>query len=277
MNKIKTEKSINSMSFEQRAYELSEIWDDDWFANEDFERFEFILSLLNKDIKSILDVGCGNGLFINKLMNNLHTYKDLKKVSVVDRSYTALNKVREDVEKKQSDIISLPYPDSSFEVVTCLEVLEHLPIEVYLKALEEISRVAKSTIIIAVPFEEDLKSALVSCGKCQTSYNPDFHMRAFDKQKISNLFNSKYFKVKSIGYVGLSLKLPIFARRLKSKVFSKKIPAYAICPVCGFNINEKLSHMKRERVNITSNAISLIRKFFPKKPRWIVAVYEKLN
>lgn len=277
MNKLKKDKSINAMSFEQKAYELSEIWDDDWFTNEDLERFKFILSLIDKDIESILDVGCGNGLFINQLMNDIQGYKALKKVSVVDRSYTALNKVREGVEKKQSDISTLPFADCTFDVVTCLEVIEHLPIETYINGLEEIFRVAKSAIIIAVPFEEDLKSSLVTCSNCQTSYNPDFHMRSFDKQKISNLFNEKNVKLKSIGYVGSTPKIPIFARRLKNKFFSKQIPAYAICPVCGFNTNEKLSDMKSDRINISTNTISLLRKFFPKKPRWIVAVYEKLN
>lgn len=51
-----------------------------------------------------------------------------------------------------SDIISIPVPGASFDVVLCTEVLEHVPYP--LKALEELARVLKpgGQLIVTAPF-----------------------------------------------------------------------------------------------------------------------------
>lgn len=43
------------------------------------------------------------------------------------------------------------FPDNSFEVVACYELLEHLQYENFYKALSEIFRVSKSYAILSLP------------------------------------------------------------------------------------------------------------------------------
>ncbi len=48
----------------------------------------------------------------------------------------------------------LPFPDDHFDVVTCMEVLEHVPDEVLVSGLAELRRVCAGQLIMSVPFEE---------------------------------------------------------------------------------------------------------------------------
>jgi cyclopropane fatty-acyl-phospholipid synthase-like methyltransferase len=49
----------------------------------------------------------------------------------------------------------LPFPDSSFEAVTSLDVLEHLPPETRADHLAELSRVAANTVVVSFPLGTD--------------------------------------------------------------------------------------------------------------------------
>jgi len=51
-----------------------------------------------------------------------------------------------------SDIRELSFDDSSYDVVLCSQVLEHLPWEDVNKALQELYRVSKRKVIISVPY-----------------------------------------------------------------------------------------------------------------------------
>ena len=48
-------------------------------------------------------------------------------------------------------LLELPCDDESFNVVTCYEVLEHLPYKDVSKALSEIYRVSNSHVILSIP------------------------------------------------------------------------------------------------------------------------------
>lgn len=50
-----------------------------------------------------------------------------------------------------ADVRKLPFPDASFDVVCAFEILEHLPFEETEKAIKEIARVAKRTVLVSVP------------------------------------------------------------------------------------------------------------------------------
>jgi 2-polyprenyl-3-methyl-5-hydroxy-6-metoxy-1,4-benzoquinol methylase len=51
-------------------------------------------------------------------------------------------------------IFRLPYPDASFDTVLCMEVLEHLETIEFPKALHELRRVCRGTLVMTVPYEE---------------------------------------------------------------------------------------------------------------------------
>lgn len=105
---------------------------------------------LIKPGSSVLDVGCGDGLFL-KLVN-----QQKKTTGVgVDLSENAIKKALEDNNQSikfhvfDLDSGKLPFEDNAFDEVVALDVLEHSlePTEF----LKEMSRVSKCRLIIGVP------------------------------------------------------------------------------------------------------------------------------
>ena len=74
---------------------------------------------------------------------------------------------------EKADLCEQPYPDKSFDVVTLLEVLEHIPnVE---KAIASAVRMAKSYVVVTVPSKED--------------DNPE-HIHLLTKDKLTSYFNA---------------------------------------------------------------------------------------
>lgn len=130
------------MTIESQAYEIDGIWDSEFMTAADHERIATTIQLLPSDISTLLDVGCGNGLFLNQLATQTRHFDRL---CGVDRSQSALHQVRTETRTAPAD--QLPFLDAEFDIVTCLEVIEHLSLEVYSPTLAELARVAKKYIV----------------------------------------------------------------------------------------------------------------------------------
>lgn len=104
---------------------------------------EIINLLKNKNIKNILDVGCGAKTY-KKLFDGID-YKGID-VKVSGR------KEKEKSPDEYFDGVNIPEDDNKYSLILCTEVLEHC-VEPE-KLLMEIKRVAKSNgyILITVPF-----------------------------------------------------------------------------------------------------------------------------
>ena len=76
-----------------------------------------------------------------------------------------------------ADVHHLPFPDDSFDLVLCLEVLEHLPDSAL--GLQELLRVARDYVLVSVPHEPFFRGANFLRGK---------HLRAFgnDPEHLHN-------------------------------------------------------------------------------------------
>lgn len=107
---------------------------------------------LAKPIKpaTILDAGCGEGFTIIKLIQAGIG----EKIEGVENSKIAISlskKVNPQLAIKYGSIYSLPYKDSSFDLVICTEVLEHL--DDPQKGLKELIRVSNKNLLLTVPNE----------------------------------------------------------------------------------------------------------------------------
>jgi len=261
------------MDIEEEYYEIEDFWKEENISPLDIERIKTVSNFIPIDVDSILDIGCGNGIFLNYLLDN----KKYSRLHGVDRSETALKYVR--TQKTKSNINLLPFLDNDFDLVTAMEVIEHLPIEFYEMALQEISRISKKYIIISVPNNQILENTLIECESCKSKFNPDYHLRTYDETKMTNLLNNYGFKCINLEFIGEYNKL-IFISKLSSSFAKKKnyfinsIP----CPVCGYLI-EGQKQITSERNIITKNAVikNVFRKLWPKQINylWIVGVYEK--
>lgn len=117
-----------------------------------FKRFEDdLISLLAPlDPKKILDAGCGEGFTLSRF----YELKIGKSLEGIDYSSDAIKigkQVHPHLNIKRGDIYSLVYKDNFFDLVTCMEVLEHL--ENPEKALKEVERVSSKYVLLTVPNE----------------------------------------------------------------------------------------------------------------------------
>ena len=101
--------------------------------------------------KSVLDAGCGEGFVVDALKRRLPEVK----FTGVDHSNAAIAYAKEHFSDsgffRSGNLYKLPFSDRSFDTVLCLEVLEHL--DDPSKALQELQRVSRGSVIIAVPLE----------------------------------------------------------------------------------------------------------------------------
>lgn len=88
--------------------------------------------------RHVLEVGTGNGLVRYALEKNG------VKVTTLDID----EKLNPDI---FASVLSIPVENDSFDASLCCQVLEHLPYENFVPALQEIRRVVKSHLVLSLP------------------------------------------------------------------------------------------------------------------------------
>lgn len=113
------------------------------------KRFEVIDKLLQGTNSLLLDIGCNGGLFTSKIVS--HSGKESVVAMDVDWGSVLHAKQTYSIPTLVADGCYLPFKDESFDLVTCLEVLEHVPEPG--RILKESSRCLKQggCLIILVP------------------------------------------------------------------------------------------------------------------------------
>lgn len=136
---------------------------------------------------TLLDVGSGRGTFLWPLLD---AFADLQ-VTAIDTNpvrVADINAVREgglcNLRALRMDAAEMEMADNSVEVVTALEVLEHLASP--LKAAAEAVRVASGHVIASVPSKED--------------ENPE-HIHRFDRRDFESLFLAAGAKSVKVDFV----------------------------------------------------------------------------
>ena len=94
------------------------------------------VTLLNP--KEVLEIGIGNKFFTNYLMDRGY------KITTLDIDHL----LEPDI---VGNILTLPFFNNSFQIVSSFEVLEHLPYSNFQVALRELNRVSSSHIILSLP------------------------------------------------------------------------------------------------------------------------------
>lgn len=102
----------------------------------------YMLKQLDPGARSLLDVGCGRGYWLD-LLAERKPGLELTGLDFFDE--VPLKKSR----YVRGNVETLPFPDKSFDIITCQHTIEHL--KNLPKAIEEMKRVARKQVIIATP------------------------------------------------------------------------------------------------------------------------------
>ncbi len=273
-------------ALEREYYEFDRFWNPEFtpLGDTDVQRIEEIANLVPADVESILDAGCGNGMFCNHVSRNRPT----EQVVGLDRSKAALKYVA--TRKVQASITELPFEAKSFDCVTSLEVLEHLPLDVFERAKSELSRVAAKYIIVSVPNDQQLGENLTQCPACRSRFDPDLHMRSFHAEIMKTLFSEHGFTCRQVNELGPFTKYRGFQEAMNfwyARGPKAETMASPLCPICGFRNDDYLTAngtpasapagTGESGNGFLTPAKRLIKKLWPKVngSQWLLGLYER--
>jgi ubiquinone/menaquinone biosynthesis C-methylase UbiE len=138
-----------------------------------------ICHIIDKNTKTILDVGCGPGYPMKLIKMTLN----LDRVVGVDLFKKYIKQAKKEKihdEYVIADIREMRFEPKSFDVVLASHVIEHLPEKDALKFIKDLERIAKKQVIIATPIGEHYHPA-VDNNKLQ------LHLSHFYPKDFENL------------------------------------------------------------------------------------------
>lgn len=157
--------------------------------------FDFLFNDL-KDNERVLDLGCGNGRFYEKLKNTNYTGVDNseKLIEIAKDKYP-------EADFKIASALDLPFKNEEFDKVYSFAVLHHIPQEYHNKFLEEVKRILKKDGVLILTVwnlserkkKEDVKK--ISEKEILINWHgiEDHYFYIFDLKELEELF--KDFKV----------------------------------------------------------------------------------
>ena len=264
------------MSYDKRHYDSVESWRSSESINLQYDRIAFTYAMISSDVKSILDVGCGTGLFFDYVLDR----KDVKFERLLgsDASMGRLKYVKAD--RVNADITCLPVDGLSFDLVSAMEVFEHLSVDEFVQGVNELVRISKRYILISVPNNERLEDNFVICRSCKTRFHPSHHKRSFKPDNINDLFQECGYRATTIRVFGKTAEMvfltPLY--RWFKRIFPPVHRAESPCPVCGFLLKgEFRSTINPGKPGYLKRIANVLRLFWPTKykGRWIIAMFEK--
>jgi SAM-dependent methyltransferase len=114
--------------------------------------------------RTFLDAGCGEGFVARRILDAVPDIT-LTGCDVSGAALEIAASTNVGARFVAGSIVDLPFPDRSFDVVGCFEVLEHLPDDLPRRALSELARVSRRAVVLSVPHEPLFSLANAVRGK----------------------------------------------------------------------------------------------------------------
>lgn len=138
----------------------------------------------------LLDIGCGYGFFLQEMITRGWDAEGIE-LSRVGREY-ALDKLGLKVYSEQLETLS--FPDCSFDVVSFIYVIEHMPDPIGL--LMEVKRILKPNglVLLRWPHSTPIVKILGPVARNLDVYHTPYHLYDFSPKTIENLLLKSGFQ-----------------------------------------------------------------------------------
>ena len=152
-----------------------------------------IRSLLRgRDYSTLADIGVGEGLALRRVLPTTTTLIGVDyradKLAVARAEISDLRPVR-------ADAGMLPFPDHAFDVVLCIEVLEHLLQTT--GPVDELARITKEVCIVSVPWEPFFRLGNLVRGKNVSRWGNDpEHVQQFSPSRLERALGRAFSHVR---------------------------------------------------------------------------------
>jgi len=199
---------MNEAEYKRLAEFETEYW---WFV----ARRRLIRTLIGKygptlSTAKYLDVGCGTGIGLREIGRGAVSSVGM------DLSPAALSLTRRRVESPlvAADAGMLPFAADSFDLVTCLDVLEHVRND--LECIKECHRILRpgGCLVVSVPALDFLWSE---------HDEAIYHLRRYSRPGLKAKLLEAGFRIEKITYAVCALCLPIFVVRVVAAFRRKRI------------------------------------------------------
>jgi 2-polyprenyl-3-methyl-5-hydroxy-6-metoxy-1,4-benzoquinol methylase len=191
---------------------------------------------------NLLDYGSGPGYLIK------HLLKSGLKISALEFSEQSLNKLRKQYEDAHDfegafSIDEISRNNLQYDVITLIEVIEHLDDNYLNLTFENIKRLLKKDgyLIITTPNDEDLSKSYVYCPESNKVFHRWQHVRSWNKSSLKEFVEKSGFQIVEINDTILSFgklrhAIKIFSMELKSMAPGRKAKVkyphlYCVCKI----------------------------------------------
>lgn len=248
---------------ELKYYNQEEVWDKYHDNISEINRGKEIVDLIPKNVTSVIDIGCGNGIVTNMINKSFVVGLDFAKIPLVQ-----VNK-----NKILAAIDLLPVKSKKFDLILLCEVLEHLDDGAYNKTIREIKRLSSPYLIISVPFEENVDLSRCKCDSCGNYFNINHHYRTFDIDTVKGEFPE--YVVEKIKYTSCRISSNEKLIKLKHKFGVYLYSDVAVCNKCGGH-PMKPNRILRYVFGVLSATDNIKNKYLKiKKPYHVIMLLRK--
>jgi SAM-dependent methyltransferase len=228
------------------------------------QRSRIVRSMIPDGVRTIADVGCGNGILLRSL-------SETHRVIGIDPSLTALRTFQ--LPRACGRGEALPLRTGSVDLVSCLEVLEHLADAELRICADEIARVTGRWLLVATPDEENPLRNALWCPQCGTIFNRSHHLQSFDARRLAALFPD--FRIREERREGQPVRdysrpLLWVRHRIARKFYKGPGETHGLCPACG---NREFPAFRPSILSVLLDGAN--RLLNRRRPYWVLLLLEK--
>lgn len=151
-----------------------------------------VFSLLDDEDRRIIDLGCGEGVTLQKLVQRF-PWRDITGIDLIEENLAIC--LEHGLPARRGDMYDLDLPDESADAILCLEVLEHL--EQPHLAIAQIHRVLKpgGKLVLVFPNDRIFKLARLMTFKFREAFYDPGHVKQWSPKETKPFLEEEGFTV----------------------------------------------------------------------------------